>query len=229
MRMRVLLVEDDAVISDVVCAGLKEARFLVDRTADGAEGLRLAAGREYSVVILDLMLPGQDGLTICREIRHRRNSVPILMLTARDAVSDRVKGFEAGADDYLPKPFDFEELLARVRSLIRRDKVHRGRMIRVADLEIDSVARVVTRSGRAIPLTAREYTLLEALALNEGQVVTREMILERIWGDEESYSNTVAVHVASLRKKIDTDRTVKLIHTAYGRGYVLRAAEVAPC
>jgi two-component system copper resistance phosphate regulon response regulator CusR len=144
------------------------------------------------------------------------------MLTARDEVEERVRGLELGADDYLAKPFAFSELLARVRALLRRDKVHRTRVIRIADLEIDTTARRVRRGGAKIPLTPREYALLEALAANEGRTITREAILEQIWRDDESYSNTVSFHVASLRKKIDAGHDPKLIHTVHGIGYVLR-------
>lgn len=223
--MKILLVEDDQVIADVIKAGLEEARFQVEATADGEEGLHLALSGEYSLVILDLMLPGRDGLSICAALRTRKKMIPILMLTARDAVQDRVRGLETGADDYLSKPFDFVELLARVRSLLRRDKVHRARVIRIADLEIDTTAGRVRRAGQEVRLTPREYLLLEALAANEGRVVTREMIQDRVWADEDTYSNTVDVHITFLRKKIDAGHEVKLIHTVHRVGYMLRDPE----
>lgn len=223
--MKILLVEDDQVIADVIKAGLEEARFQVEATADGDEGLRLALSGDYSLVILDLMLPGRDGLSICAALRTRKKMIPILMLTARDAVQDRVRGLETGADDYLSKPFDFVELLARVRSLLRRDKVHRARVIRIADLEIDTTAGRVRRAGQEVRLTPREYLLLEALAANEGRVVTREMIQDRVWADEDTYSNTVDVHITFLRKKIDAGHEVKLIHTVHRVGYMLRDPE----
>lgn len=228
--MRLLLIEDDEIIAELVRGGLEEARFRVDVAEDGAQGLRMALAEDYGVIILDLMLPGMDGMRVCQSLRSRRNTVPILMLTARDAITDRVKGLEAGADDYLPKPFDFTELLARVRALLRRDKVHKAGVIRVADLEIDTTAARVRRAGQELHLTPREYALLEALAVNEGRVLTRDVIQDRIWMDEESTSNTVNVHVALLRKKVDADFPVKLIHTVHGFGYMLRTPdeETAP-
>jgi DNA-binding response OmpR family regulator len=171
------------------------------------------------------MLPKIDGWRICQMLREDGNDVPILMLTARGSIEDRVQGLELGADDYLPKPFAFPELLARVRALLRRDKKHKTRLIRVADLEIDTAQWRVTRAGVEIKLTHREYELLEALASREGQVLTRETIQERIWMDEESYSNTVDVHIGQLRKKIDTGHDVKLIQTIRGVGYALYRPE----
>ncbi|HTQ11984.1 MAG TPA: response regulator transcription factor [Fimbriimonadaceae bacterium] len=225
--MRLLLVEDEPGIATVVKQGLEEAKFQVDVAADGVKGLDLGANGNYSLILLDLMLPKLDGLRVCEELRARKIRTPILMLTARDAVTDRVKGLDVGADDYLPKPFDFEELLARVRALLRRDKVNKARVIRVADLEIDTGSHIVKRAGKEISLTRREYTLLEALAAREGQVLTRELIQERVWMDEESYSNTVDVYIGSLRKKIDQGHEQKLIHTVHGLGYTLRRPEDA--
>jgi two-component system, OmpR family, copper resistance phosphate regulon response regulator CusR len=223
--MRILLIEDDPPIAAVVRRGLEEARFSVDLAADGNTGLEMALIEPYGLIILDLMLPGRDGWSVCETLRGRRVTTPILMLTARDAVDDRVRGLELGADDYLPKPFAFPELLARVRALVRRDQVHKGRVIRVADLEIDTAGAVVRRAGQEVTLTRREYTLLEALAANEGRVLTRETILDRVWEDAESYSNVVDVHVGSLRKKIDAGHAQKLIQTVHGTGYMLRRPE----
>jgi DNA-binding response OmpR family regulator len=223
--MRILLIEDDAPIATVIRRGLEEARFSVDTAHDGNSGLQKALIEPYALIILDLMLPGRDGWSICETLRGRRMTTPILMLTARDAVDDRVRGLELGADDYLPKPFAFPELLARVRALVRRDRVHKGRVIRVADLEIDTSGAVVRRAGQEVTLTRREYTLLEALAANEGRVLTRETILDRVWEDAESYSNTVDVHIGTLRKKIDAGHAQKLIHTVHGTGYMLRRPE----
>lgn len=223
--MKILLVEDETPIATVVKRGLEESRFHVKVAADGETGLRLALEESWALIILDLMLPGRDGWSICRELRSRRDTTPILMLTARDAVDDRVKGLEMGADDYLPKPFDFKELVARVRALIRRDRVHKGRNIEVGDLEIDTNAGRVWRAGKEITLTRREFTLLEALAANEGRVLTREIIQERVWMDSESYSNTVDVHIGLLRKKIDAGHPVRLIHTIHGLGYSLRVPD----
>jgi len=220
--MRILLIEDERPIALVVRRGLEMARYRVDVAHDGETGLEMARSDQYDLLILDLMLPRRDGWSVCEALRNERSPLPILMLTARDALDDRVRGLETGADDYLAKPFEFPELLARVRALIRRDKVHRSRLIRVADLEVDTVARRVTRGGEEIALTRREYTLLEALAANEGRVLSRETIQERVWMDEESYSNTVDVHVGALRRKIDSGRDTRLIHTVHGLGYTLR-------
>ncbi|HHX39408.1 MAG TPA: response regulator transcription factor [Armatimonadetes bacterium] len=226
--MRVLLVEDEAGIAEFVQRGLQEYHYHVTVAPDGETGLRLALEQRFGVIILDIMLPRRDGWSVCRELRERRVTTPILMLTARDAVRDRVRGLETGADDYLCKPFDFSELLARVQALTRRDRIHKGRLIRVADLEVDTTARTVARAGRRMDLTAREYELLEALAAHEGQILSREVIQERVWMDDESYSNTVDVHIKGLRKKIDADFPVKLIHTVYGQGYVLEVRDPAP-
>ena len=220
--MKVLLVEDEAAIARVIRRGLEQAHFTVEHAADGAQGLEMAQQGQYALVILDVMLPGRNGWQICEALREGRSRVPILMLTALGAVDDRVRGLEMGADDYLPKPFDFSELLARVRALLRRDKMHRARRITVADLEIDTAQRRVTRANVEIGLSHREYELLESLAAHEGQVLTREVIQERIWQDDESYSNTVDVYIGLLRKKIDAGHAMKLIQTVRGVGYTLR-------
>ncbi|HLK58911.1 MAG TPA: response regulator transcription factor [Chthonomonadaceae bacterium] len=223
--MRILVVEDEIAIANVIKRGLEGARYRVDVAQDGIKGLELARTEEYSAIVLDLMLPGVDGWQICEALRRCGNRTPILMLTARGTVQERVRGLEMGADDYLPKPFDFTELLARVRSLLRRDRIHRARIIHVADLEIDTTQRRVTRAGQVITLSQREYTLLEALASYEGQILTREAIQERIWMDEDTYSNTVDVYIGLLRKKIDADHPLKLIHTVRGVGYTLHRPE----
>ncbi len=225
--MKILLVEDEPGIARLICRGLEGAGYTVETASDGARGLALARENAYGLLILDLMLPRIDGLRVCEELREDSSRVPILMLTARDATEDRVRGLDAGADDYLPKPFAFPELLARVRALLRRDKVHRTRVLRVADLVIDTAQRRVTRAGREIGLSHREYELLEALAGHEGQVLTREAIQERVWMDEDSYSNTVDVYIGLLRKKIDADGAPKLIQTVRGQGYTLRVPEDA--
>ncbi|MCC6728289.1 MAG: response regulator transcription factor [Chthonomonadales bacterium] len=220
--MRVLVVEDDAAIARAIRRGLEQAGYDVEVAEDGAAGLRMAGQDRYGVVILDLMLPRMDGWRVCEELRSAGSRVPLLMLTARGAVDDRVRGLELGADDYLPKPFEFPELLARVRALLRRDKVHRTRVIRVGDLRIDTAQRRVTRGGHVIGLSHREYDLLEALAAREGHVLSREVIQERVWMDEESCSNTVDVYIGLLRKKVDAGFPEKLIHTVRGVGYTLR-------
>lgn len=221
--MNILIVEDEEAIASVVQKGLEEAGYRVAVARDGRDGLEKARERRFHLLILDIMLPGLDGLTICREIREDRNPVPILMLTAKDAVPDRVTGLETGADDYLPKPFEFPELLARVGALLRRDKLHRSRLIEVADLKIDTGAHRVERAGREIALSSREYELLEALASQEGRVLTREVILDRVWMAEDSFSNTVDVYIGSLRKKVDAGHSLKLIRTVHGVGYTLRS------
>lgn len=221
--MRILVVEDDPVISEQVAGALRREGHAVEVAHDGQQAVDLAYPGAYNLIVLDIMLPKLDGWEVCTRIRNQRQTVPILMLTARDSVADRVRGLEGGADDYLPKPFDMREMLARVRALLRRDKVHRTGVIHIADLEVDTRARIVRRGGVEVSLTPREYALLEALARNEGRTLTRTVILESIWGNEECYENTVNFHVASLRKKVDADPLVKLIHTVHGIGYVLRA------
>ncbi|HZH98929.1 MAG TPA: response regulator transcription factor [Fimbriimonadaceae bacterium] len=221
--MRILLVEDDRVIADSIRDALERERFDVDVRRDGESGLDATIVGSYALIILDIMLPKRDGFSVCRELRKNKIATPVLMLTARDGVEDRVQGLDCGADDYLAKPFDLRELLARVRALVRRDKIHRTGLISVADLEIDSNAHIVKRAGKEIRLTPREFSLLEALARNEGRTLTREVILENVWGNDFSMDGTVNFHVASLRKKVDGDFPVKLIHTVHGFGYVLRA------
>ena len=219
--MKLLLVEDQVEIAEFIQRGLQEAHYYVTVAPDGEAGLQLALERSFALIILDIMLPRRDGWSVCRELRERRISTPILMLTARAEVSDRVRGLQMGADDYLAKPFDFAELLARVQALLRRNSVHKGRFIMIADLEIDTAACVATRAGRRIEMTQREYSLLEALAAQEGRVLTREMILDHVWQDDTSASNTVDVHIKDLRKKVDMGHAVKLIHSVYGQGYLL--------
>lgn len=223
--MRILVIEDDSVIAERLKHALERCDFLVDVAHDGEAGLAMALGRPYSLVLLDLMLPGRNGFEVCETLRSRKVAVPILMLTARDAVDDKVKGLNTGADDYLAKPFDFQELVARINALLRRDKVHKSAVIRIADVEIDSDARVVRRAGTEVRLTPHEYRLLEALARNEGRTLTREIILESVWGDHDVYSNTVDFHITSLRKKIDAGHELKLIHTVHGVGYVMRSCD----
>jgi len=220
--MKVLVIEDEAGIAGMIRRGLEAAKYSVDTAVDGVTGLEMALENLYGLIILDVMLPRMDGWHVCEALRTHRSAVPILMLTARDTIEDRVRGLDAGADDYLPKPFDFQELMARIRALLRRDKIHRARIIRVADLEIDTAQRRVKRAGVEIGLSQREYELLEALVAHESQVLTREAIQERIWMDEESYSNTVDVYIGMLRKKIDAGHPVKLIQTVRGMGYTLR-------
>jgi DNA-binding response OmpR family regulator len=220
--VRILLVEDDAVIAEQIVHALQREKFCVDLAYDGETAVEAAILGNHNLVILDVMLPVKDGWQVCDELRQLKMTVPVLMLTARDSIEDRVRGLEGGADDYLAKPFDVRELLARIHALLRRDKVHRTGMIRVGDLEMDSIGRTVTRAGQLIQLTPREYSLLEALARNEGRTLTRSVILESVWDNEESLENTVNFHITSLRKKVDAPFEPKLIHTVHGIGYVLR-------
>lgn len=226
--MQILLIEDEAPLALSLKEGLEAAHYAVDWETSGRAGLERAVQGEYDLLLLDVMLPEMDGWAVCAALRRRRNNTPILMLTARDSVDDRVKGLETGADDYLSKPFDFKELRARILALLRRDRAHKGRVIHIADLEMDTEARRVARAGKDITLSPREYTLLEALALSEGTPLSRERILERVWRDEDTASNTVEVYIWMLRKKIDADRSrPKLIRTVHGVGYMLKRPEAA--
>ncbi len=220
--MRVLVVEDDEVISNRLVHSLTKEGYDVDRAADGVHGLSLAAEHPYAVILLDLMIPGKDGWAVCRELRAQGKTTPILMLTARDQTADKVKGLDEGADDYLPKPFDFTELLARMRALIRRGQPNKSTKLYASDLELDTTHRSVNRGEETIHLTPREYSLLEALARHAGRTLTREMIIGQVWGDDESLSNTVNFHVTALRRKIDGGREKSLIETIHGFGYRLR-------
>jgi len=223
--MRLLLVEDDARIARFVAKGLREQAYAVDVAATGDDALYQAAIHPYDLVILDVMIPGRDGFEVCRELRKSGQRMPILMLTARDAVEDRVTGLDHGADDYLTKPFEFRELLARLRALLRRSGELRPARITVADLTLDTGAQSASRGGRAIVLTAKEYALLEFLARNAGRVVGRAEIAEHVWDEEfDPFSNLIEVYVNRLRRKIDEDSPNPLLHTRRGAGYVLGSA-----
>jgi len=223
--MKILIVEDDPEISAFVREGLDEAGYFTTVCRDGERALRLAMGGTFSVILLDVMLPSMDGVTVCQHLRSQGLATPILMLTARDALADRVGGLDAGADDYLTKPFEFQELLARVRALLRRDNTKKQARIQIDDLVVDTISRIVTRAGVEIPMTGREYALLEALASHAGQILSRQAIMERVWLDDQSVSNTVDVFIKNLRRKIDQGSATKLIHTVYGMGYVLRTEQ----
>jgi two-component system copper resistance phosphate regulon response regulator CusR len=223
--MRVLIIEDDAANAAIIKRYLEEEQYRVDIAHDGRTGLRLGLENSYEAIVLDLMLPGMDGWTVCESLRSSRVSTPILILTARGAVEDKLRGFELGSDDYLPKPFELAELLARLRALQRRDKVHKGRRIRIAHLDIDTGLRLVRCAGMEVFLAPQEYALLELLALNEGRVLSRDEIMARVWRNEDSYSNSVDVHIGILRKKIDSHSDIKLLHTVRGMGYMLRGPE----
>ena len=220
--MRILLVEDDKKAARVLKKGLEEEGFVVDTAPSGDEGEYLASINEYDLIVLDWLLPGKEGIQVCREIRARGCSVPILMLTAKDAVGDRITGLNTGADDYLTKPFAFAELLARIRALLRRATAGRPTLLRVDDLTLDPVSHRVARGALPVNLTAREYAILEFLLRHAGEVVTRTQLGEHVWEAEyDTLTNLVDVHVSHLRRKIDRDDSVALIHTVRGRGYRL--------
>ena len=223
--MKALLVEDERPLGLAVTRVLTDAGFQVSWSSDGARGYEAGLNEEFDLVVLDVLLPHKNGWDICRDLRAAKRTAPILMLTALDEVSDKVKGLQLGADDYLPKPFEITELVARAQALVRRDKINKSLVSKIADLEIDRQSRSVHRGGVEIKLTRREYDLLEALASNEGRVLSRQTIQERVWTDDESFSNTVDVFIVTLRKKIDAGRTQKLIHTVHGFGYMLKSVE----
>jgi len=224
--MRILVVEDDRTIAGFLVKGLQEAGYAVDHAADGDEGLTLALSEPYDAAILDLMLPGADGLTIIDRMRGRKIQTPVLILSARRSVDDRVKGLQAGGDDYLTKPFAFAELLARVQALIRRaTKTGEPASLVVGDLTLDLATRKVERAGRAIELRPREFALLEYLMRNAGRVVSKTMILAHVWDYHfDPRTNVVDVLVFRLREKLDRDFDAKMLHTVRGVGYVLKVA-----
>lgn len=224
MAARILVIEDDQGIARMVERGLKLAGYRVDVAPDGQSGLAIARDNPPDLVILDLMLPGDlDGLEVCRRLRSADPAVPILILTARDAVSDRVKGLDAGADDYVVKPFAFDELVARVRALLRRAQPQTAEVLRFSDLTLDTGARMAYRGGRAIELTAKEYDLLELFMRHPRQVLTRDQIYDHVWGyDFGGESNILEVYIRYLRNKLEANGEPRLIHTARGMGYVLR-------
>jgi len=220
--MRMLLVEDEKKLSDLIARALKAERYAVDVANDGSTGWEMADSYDYDLVILDLMLPGRSGTEILRRIRAKNDQVPILILTARDATEEKVRNFEAGADDYLTKPFAFAELIMRVKALLRRGPVSRSSVLRVADLEVDRLSQQVRRAGRRIELTAKEYAHLEYLATNPGRVFSRTMIIEHVWDQSfEGLTNIVDVYVRHLRSKVDDPFSTKLIRTVRGVGYSL--------
>jgi DNA-binding response OmpR family regulator len=219
--LRLLLVDDDQKTARVLAKGLREERFVVDIAHTGAVGDEMATVNTYDVIVLDWILPDKDGLTVVRDLRARGVSTPILMLTARDALEDRVTGLNTGADDYLTKPFAFEELVARIHALLRRSNVTRETVLRVADLMLDPVSHRVTRGGERITLTRKEYDILAALMRQAGEVVSRTDLMEKVWETERDSLNVLEVHVSNLRKKIDVVGAVPLIHTIRGSGYLV--------
>jgi two-component system copper resistance phosphate regulon response regulator CusR len=220
--MRVLLVEDDSRIARFVAKGLREQAYAVDVAATGEEALYQAAINTYDLLVLDVMIPEPDGFAVCKQLRNSGHRVPILMLTARDAVEDRIKGLDCGADDYLTKPFEFRELLARLRALLRRPSALQPSTLSVADLVVDTASQAVSRSGKTISMTAKEYALVEFLARNAGRVVGRAEIAEHVWDEEfDPFSNLIEVYVNRIRRKIDGRGLKPLLHTRRGAGYVL--------
>jgi heavy metal response regulator len=224
--MRILVVEDEKKVSSFIKRGLEEERYEVEIANDGEEGVKMALEKAFDLIILDWMMPKKDGVAVLKELRDRRQSTPVLMLTAKDTVEDIVTGLDSGSDDYLTKPFAFAELLARVKALIRRSEMDRGAELRFSDLRIDPVGHKVWRGEREIDLTAKEYALLEYFMRNPNQVLTRTMIADHVWDYTfDSFTNIIDVYVNYLRKKIDRDAPQKLIHTVRGVGYILKEEE----
>jgi DNA-binding response OmpR family regulator len=222
--MRILVVEDEPTAAAVLAKGLREHAYAVDIANDGDAALEQAAINQYDLLIVDVLLPGIDGLEVCRRLRADGASVPVLMLTALGRLDDRVEGLDAGADDYLPKPYHFKELLARVRALLRRGPALASAVLSVRDLAIDTRARRVERAGRTVQLTTKEYSLLEYLAKRQGEVVGRADIAEHVWDDSfDPMSNLIEVYIQRLRRKVDDGHDVKLIHSRRGAGYTLDA------
>ena len=227
--MRLLVVEDDPRIARFIAKGLREQAYAVDISATGDDALYQAAINSYDLVILDVMIPGKNGFEVCRELRKAGQRMPILMLTARDGVDDRITGLDHGADDYVTKPFEFRELLARLRALMRRSTELRPPKISVADLVLDTSAQSVSRAGHSIPLTTKEYALLEFLARNAGRVVGRAEIAEHVWDETfDPFSNLIEVYVNRVRRKIDSGSVKPLLHTRRGAGYFFGLGADAP-
>ena len=226
--MKVLLVEDERPLAMAATKILSRAGFDVTWASDGVMGYESAKEGAFDVIVLDVLIPRRNGWQVLEDLRAEKINVPILMLSALDEARERVRGLNLGADDYLAKPFEAEELVARVNALVRRDRAFREHLIQVADLTIDRKARTAIRAGRPLRLTRREYDLLVALAANEGRVLSRETIQERVWSMDEAFSNAVDVFVVTLRRKVDAPFGTKLIHTELGMGYVLRAPESNP-
>jgi heavy metal response regulator len=220
--MRILVIEDEKKVADFIKRGLKEEGYAVDVASDGEDGLFQASEIAYDLILLDLMLPKLDGVSLCKKLRQNNIQTPLIMLTAKDSVKDKVTGLDAGADDYLTKPFSFEELLARIRALMRKGKNHQPIRLQVADLVLDLVHHKVWRGNEEIILTVKEYALMEYFMRNAGTVITRTMIAEHVWDiNFDTFTNVIDVYVNYLRNKIDKGQPKKLIHTVRGRGYIL--------
>jgi len=218
------VIEDEKKVAEFISNGLNEEGYAVDIAHDGDQGYFLATTNEYDAILLDIMLPKMDGITLCTSLRGEENHTPILMLTAKDAIKDKVRGLDAGADDYLTKPFAFEELLARIRSLLRKKYLQQKTRFQVDDLVLDTITHTATRAGSEITLSVKEYALLEYLMRNAGSVVTRTMIAEHVWDiNFDTFTNVIDVYISYLRNKIDREHKTKLIHTVRGRGYVLKS------
>ncbi len=224
--MHILLVEDEKKVASFIQRGLEAEHYTVDVAHDGETGLVRVFDGDYDLLILDVMLPKRDGLSVLHELRQHKLNIPVLLLTARDTVADKVAGLDRGADDYLTKPFAFEELLARVRALLRRGAPMPAPVLTLADLRLDLVTRQVTRADKRIELTAKEFALLEFFLRHPGRVLSRTLIAQHVWGvDFDTFTNVIDVYVNYLRKKIDTDCEPKLLHTVRGAGYVLKVPE----
>jgi heavy metal response regulator len=221
--MRVLLIEDEKRMASFIARGLKEAHYAVDLAYDGEQGIYLAESNPYDLIILDVILPYESGIFVCENLRDKGIQTPILLLTAKNSIKDKVRGLDAGADDYLTKPFAFEELMARVRALTRKNSASKDNVLKVADLELDRVTHKVSRTGKEIVLANKEYALLEYLMLNAGHVMTRTMISEHVWDESfDTLTNVFDVYIHRLRGKIDKDFSKPLIHSVRGVGYVLK-------
>jgi len=226
--MRILVVEDEPVAAAVLARGLREHAYAVDVASDADAALQQVGANDYDLLILDVLLPGRNGLELCRQIRTEGNAAPVLMLTARGGLDERIEGLDAGADDYLPKPYHFQELLARVRALLRRAPALASVVLTVDDLTIDTRARRVQRAGRTLQLTTKEYTLLEYLVRRQGDIVGRADIAEHVWDDSfDPMSNLIEVYIQRLRRKLDHDFPVKLIQTRRGAGYTIEPSHDA--
>lgn len=219
--MKILLVEDEKNLAEALKEGLEEKAFVVDLAFDGEEGLYMAETFDYNAVVLDIMLPVIDGITVLERLRKKKVDMPVLLLTARNGLDDRIKGLNVGADDYITKPFEFSELLARLKAVIRRYKGTASPTIEIGDLIIDANSRTVSRAGKEIPLSSREFSIIHYLALNRGRVVSNPELLDHIFGSDPE-TNIVKVYISYIRNKIDRDFSNKLIHTVRGAGYILK-------